>query len=484
MLDRNLTNLISVSFAGRIIGSGLQYLTYLIVGRQLGAEALGVFTFGIVVLNLGTLVSKVGLDKAVKKFVPMYDSSDRERYLSGLLVLCLGIPFVLGCGIALSLYVNSDVINRLTAESFGATLTVFLVGIPFMTVMVVGRAATTGFLTTKYAVYIKDIGQSVSAILFVLVASIYIGTTRAVVVGYVLSIVFAALLAVYYLYDLGAFKNITRPTLQTRRVLVYSLPLTVVAVSQYLITWTDVLMLGSLGTAAEVGRYQAAFQTAMILGLLPTAVGSIFPSVASKLYSDQKMEQLRVVYGSLTKWVSYFTCLGFVFIFIHSSQLLLIFGGEFSDAGPVLALLAGVNLVTALVGPAGFLLMMTDNERLEIVNTVLAAMLNIILNFFLIQEYGILGAAMATGTAMIFANVVRLAGVWRFMKIRPFVESYGKGVVAVLVALPAMFVGQYIPAHYLVSLFVSGAASLAVFLAVVYALGLSTDDKSLFETLS
>jgi O-antigen/teichoic acid export membrane protein len=484
MLDRNLTNLISISFAGRIIGSGLQYLTYLIVGRQLGAEALGMFTFGIVVLNLGALVSKVGLDKAVKKFVPMYDSSDRDRYLSGLMVLCLGIPFLLGCGIAVSLYVSSDVISRLTTESFGATLTVFLIGIPFMTVMVVGRAATTGFLTTKYAVYIKDIGQSVSAILFVLVASVYIGTTRAVVVGYVLSIVLAALLAVYYLYDLGAFKNITRPTFQTRRVLVYSLPLTVVAVSQYLITWTDVLMLGSLGTAAELGRYQAAFQTAMILGLLPTAVGSIFPSVASKLYSDRKMEQLRVVYGSLTKWVSYFTCLGFAFIFIHSSQLLLIFGGEFSNAGPVLALLAGINLVTALVGPAGFLLMMTDYERLETLNTVSAAVMNIVLNFFLIQEFGIIGAAMATGASMIFANTVRLAGIWRFLRVRPRVGSYWKGGVAIAVAVPAMFAGEYVPAHYLISLLVGGLASLVVFSCVIYSLGVSSEDKSLFETLT
>jgi O-antigen/teichoic acid export membrane protein len=438
----------------------------------------------MVILNVGTLVSKIGLDKAVRKFVPEYRNDGEKGKLAGLLVACLGIPFCIGGLLAVGLYLGSGLVADLTSESFGATTKLFLVGIPFMAAMTVGRAATTGFMRTRYAVYIKDIGQSGSAIVLVLLGSVVVGTTEAAILGYTISLVLSALLAVYYLYELGGFDGIPAIQFESRRLLAYSLPLTAAAVSQYLTSWTDVLMLGAFSTASAIGQYQAAFQTAMILGFLLVAANSIFPSVAADLYDAGNIDRLRDMYAVLTKWITYLTTLGYVFVLLYATEIMRLFGAEFVGAEAVLIILAGVYTLTTAAGPAGYLLMMADYERVELLNTLASGSVNVVLNFVLIQEFGVMGAAVATGLSLAVLNVLRLGETWFYLNIRPRIGSYWKGGIAIVIATPVMFVGHYLPIHYLPSFLIGGALGLTTFLTVAYLFGIDSKDQLLVESLT
>ncbi|QIO24103.1 oligosaccharide flippase family protein [Haloarcula sp. JP-L23] len=484
MLARNLRSLISISFIGRLLGSGLQYGIYIVIGRYLGAKSLGLFTFGFVILNIGATVSKIGLDKAVRKFIPIYRESSDDALLTGTLLISLVVPFCLGISFSLFFYFGSDIVETYFSRSLDATTMLFLVGIPFMALMTVGQVATTGFIQTKYSVLIKDIGQSLSAIVFVVIGTVVIGTVEATIVGYVFSLVVAAGLALYFLYDLGGFDGISDPVFEVRQILRYSTPLTIAALAQYLMQWTDVLMLGAFSTPAGIGRYQVAYQTAVILGFLIGAANSIFPSVASELYDKGQMDQLREMYTALTKWLTYLTALGLVFIVVNATNILALFGNEFTDIWVVLTLLGGAFTFATAVGPAGFLLMMTDHERVEITNTLVVAATNVALNYFLIQEFGVLGAALATGGSLVMVSVLRLVETWWFLDVRPHVRGYWKGAIAIITAFPLMLVGELFLSHSLVVVLVSGLLSLPVFCVVIYYIGFDSTDRRLIENLS
>ncbi|WP_416840398.1 oligosaccharide flippase family protein [Haloferax sp. DFSO52] len=484
MLDKNLSNLISISFVGGLIGSAFQYLLYLIVGRYLGAEPLGLFTFGIVILNISATISRVGLDKAVKKYIPIYRKKEEWGKLSGLIIISIGFPLVLGSLVSIMLYLNPEIISNLTSESFGSTTSLFLLGIPFMTIMTVGRAATTGFIHSKYAVYIKDVGQSTTAITLVAIAAVLLDSTQAVIIGYVLSIIIAAGLALYYLYTLGVFRGINQVEFEPKMLLTFSIPLTIAAIAQYLVTWTDVLMLGMFRTASEIGTYQAAFQTSMILGFLLIAANSVFPSIASGLYDSGELNRLRNIYAVLTKWVTYFTLLGYIFIVVYPRDILLIFGSEFTGARLILMILSGVFVLSTAVGPAGFLLMMANYERVELLNTIITAVTNVVLNYLLIQQLGVLGAAIATGISLVVLNILRISEVWWIFKIRPKIRNYGKGAVAIAAATPIMFIGHTLSTHFVISMAISGILSLFVFCIVMYLLGPEKEDYLMIQSLS
>lgn len=477
----SITGQVSISFVGGVFGKAFEYLVYLVIARSLGAGAVGTFSFGFVFLSLSTTISKLGLDKAARKYVPLHSKDDAK--LTGVLIVCLGGTFVAGCVASVVIYLSTDLIVQLTGNSFGQAVLLFLVGIPLMGVMTVGRAATTGFLTTRYAVYIKDFGQSGSALLFVIVAGYVIATVEAAILGYVLSLAIGSLLALFFLARQGGFSGIPRPEFNTKEIFVYSLPLTLAAAAQYLTNWTDILMLGAFVQPDAVGTYQVSYQSAMILGFVLTAVGTIFPSVASDLYSSGDRKKLQIIYSGVTKWVLYLSAFGYLFLIFYAEHILLIFGTEFTTGRPLVLIVGLSILLSTAVGPAGFLLMMTDYERVEMANTFVASIVNILLNFVLIQQYGILGAAIATGFSSVFLNAFRLFETWYFLQMRPEIHRYWKGMAAIGISGTVMYAGSYVPLPNLPLLGVSGALSFCTFVFVLYYLGMDPEDGLLIESI-
>jgi len=480
--QESLTTLISISLVGGTMGRAFEYLVYLAIARILGPGALGLFSFGFVILSVGTIFAKLGLDKAARKYVPVH--VDDEASLSGVLIVCLGGSFLAGVVVGFLGYLGSGWIAGLTSASFGAVTLLFLVGIPFKATMTVGKAATTGFLTTRYSVYIKDFGQSGAAILFVVIAGFSFGTVGSVVMGYVASIVFGSVLALAFLARQGGFDGIARPKIEAREILTYSIPLTLAAVAQYLVNWTDILMLGALVPAEAVGTYQAAYQTATVLGFLIVAVGSIFPSVASELYDAGKTTRLHDIYSALTKWITYFALLGYLFLTFHAESVLSLFGRDFVAGTTPLLILGAAFVVSSGVGPAGMLLMMTDYERVEMLNTFLVSGLNVVLNFVLISEYGILGAAVATGLSIGLLNVLRFIEVWSFTGMVPRFTRYWKGVVALGVAAGVMTLGRGLPTPALQTILLTGGLSFCAFALTMFVLGEDPEDRRLVRSVT
>ena len=68
-------------------------------------------------------------------------------------------------------------------------------------------------------------------------------------------------------------------------------------------------------------------------------------------------------------------------------------------------LLCSARLVSAFTGPAANLLQMTGRQVIFMKVLFAGAVINIVMNYFLIPIYGIAGAAVATMSSIIFWNV-------------------------------------------------------------------------------
>jgi O-antigen/teichoic acid export membrane protein len=480
-ISNSITTLVSVAFFGSILGKGLRYLLNVAIARGFGADALGLFAFGMVVMKSGALFSRLGLDNAIFKYVPQLSNNHNKR--TGIIALCLVLPFIVGIATGSIIFGLFHLIPTTISQAREAVVPLFAFGIPFYAVMTVAISTTQAFNETKYGVYIRDIIQSVFAlVLVVLVAAIGV-QFRVAIIGYVLSFAVAVLISIWFIRKLGGLSQVLDAQVPAHEVISFSLPLMIVAVTQYVISWTDTLMLGFLTPARDLGAYFAAFQTAALLLIVLQAVNSVFPPLASELHDQDDWVTLGQIYTTITKWIFSLTLLGTIYIFVFDSVVLTIFDLSSPTAEISLVLLTVGQLVAASVGPAGFLLSMTGNERLETLNTTVVSLLNIGLNYVLILLYGIIGAAIATAISLILLNVFRVAEIWRLYDLVPFSRSLFRPLWGVAIATVIMVSLRWVGPETFFFAILSGIVGLIIFVVFIVAIGLDSDDLMLINSL-
>jgi len=85
-----------------------------------------------------------------------------------------------------------------------------------------------------------------------------------------------------------------------------------------------------------------------------------------------------------------------------------LFGDEFIVAGNLLVIMAIGQFINVATGSVGYLLNMSGHERDFRRVTFFSGPLTVILSFILIDQYGVLGAAIATAVGLSLQNILAL----------------------------------------------------------------------------
>ncbi|MEW6511322.1 MAG: flippase [Bacteroidota bacterium] len=155
------------------------------------------------------------------------------------------------------------------------------------------------------------------------------------------------------------------------------------------------VMLGNILSDREVGEYSVAVRLAEAWYFLPVAItASVFPSVLSARRTDrvQYARRMQVLYGGLSV-IS--IAVAIPTSFLARTVVVLLFGPQYADAGPALAVYVWASLPVFLGIASNQYLIAENRTRVALWRTVTGSVVNIILNMLLIPLWGILGAAVA-----------------------------------------------------------------------------------------
>lgn len=182
--------------------------------------------------------------------------------------------------------------------------------------------------------------------------------------------------------------------------------ITVSRLLRALIVTFDVVLLGMIASARDVGLYSASYRVCMLVTTLAVATHVAFlPGVArASLEGPARISDVLTRSISLTSTVILPLVAGGVVL--AEPLLSLIFGDEYAAAAPAFRLLLLSIGVLALHGTAHNVFVGLHRTGTEAVIFGVAAALNIALNLALIPVYGLVGAASAT----LVAEAVILAG--------------------------------------------------------------------------
>jgi O-antigen/teichoic acid export membrane protein len=479
----------SASSAGQVVGRLLNYATQASLALLFGPAQLGFYVLGMTLVQIANILSQVGLDNGVVRFVARYRNEGDQRRIRGTVLLALGTGLLLSTALSVALFFGAETLAwAVFGKPFmGSIIRVFSLALPPLTVMSVALSATQGFGTVKYQTWVRDVARPLSNLVLVFAFYLLGVEVLGAVAAYAISMAAGAVLALLYLRRV--FPNLTdpavRPEYERRALLSTSVPTMAASATQNIVGWLALLVLGAFEAASEVGVYSVAYRTAALSALVLIAFGSIFSPMVASLHNEGRSGDLAHLYRDVSRWTFTGGLAFFLLSALLARDVVALFGPGFEDGWIVLVVVAAAGLFGSSVGPTARILAMTGHAKAVLLATVASVLTAAALNALLVPAFGMLGAAVATASGLAVANTTTAFFVFRRLSLWPYNALYARPIAAGLLASAAVLgLKALLPLSGPPALLLYAPAFLTVFVGWLLFLGLSSSDRRFVGALS
>ena len=397
-----------LSFSGMSLGSVFRYMFSIIMARFLGAQMLGLYSLGNAITRIAEILALLGLDNGVLRFVSR-DTKDKVN-VDRSIYTSLKIGLISSILIAVLLFLSAEkIVNEiLNEDSFLITvIKVFAISLPFTVLTLISSFATQAFKILKYKIFVNQIVNPLTLLIAFVTSYFLLGIELSILLPTVVSSIIGLMFILKFLTNFSSISlsKIIGTTVD-KDILKFSVPLMFVSAIGIIMHWIDIIMLGILSNATEVGMYHPIERTAGLVRMILFAFAGIFAPIFSEHYFKKNKNGMKDSYQSSSKYILAFSLPIFIFLFIFSEPMLLVFGTEFQNYFALKVLLLGIFIQT-IFGLGSSTLTMSGYTKFNLLNVSIALVLNIISNSILIPLYGLTGAALATSFALIVLSTLR-----------------------------------------------------------------------------
>ena len=426
-----------IIFVGTIISMLFGFFNRAIIARYFTTSEYGVFNLALTVLNVALVIATLGFQNSLPREVAFYREKEPSR-LKALISTALVIVVVNSVIWTAILILGAENIARVfDEERLVYALKIMALALPFSALIGTIISISRGFGRVRERVYFQDIVYPTAFLVFIVLGVLLNSSFTYVFFAYVLAQALTLLTLVFDVLKVRLFGFRISLDLKLGKELIdFSLPLLLTGVLGFVMMWADTLMLGYYKSSEVVGVYNAAAPIARLLPIFLNSAAFLYAPIASQLYAQRKLRELKRVYQILTKWIFLLTLPVFSMIFLFPEATInFFFGAKYLGASRALQILALGFMFHTFLGLNGLSLIVIGKPRLNLIGNSLAALLNIVLNALLIPVYGLEGAAIATAVSYFVANVFRSYWLYQKTRIHPFSWNYVKPLAISFVLL-------------------------------------------------
>ena len=360
------------------------------VARYLGPNQFGLFSYVQALVGIFSIIAALGLDGILVRELVKDDNKNYSLFGTALsLRLIASILVIILIIFAIRLFSNEQQTNVL----------VFIVAssIIFQSFNVI-NAYFQSKVVSKYSVYASSISFLISSVIKVLLI-IYEAPLIAFAYIVLLDSILVACLLLYFYVKYVSFRNLKNIKYKNNlaiSLLKDSWPAIINGMAIVIYMKIDQIMIKEIIGNEALGQYTAAVRLSELWYFIPVAITtSLFPAIINAKKIGNDIYNIR-----LSRLYSFMIWLGLILAIFTSFTADLIvgflYGSQYSQASSVLVIHMWAGIFVA-IGMASTRWLICENLQLiASFYTIIAAILNIVLNIFLIQKYGINGAAYAT----------------------------------------------------------------------------------------
>jgi O-antigen/teichoic acid export membrane protein len=473
---------------GIVLNAVIMFASSVVITRTIGAELFGKYSLALSLFQVAGLFGIFGMDTGVVRLTSKYVANRDPGSVKGTLVGGMALTTILSTGLVLIVVFLAPVLASKVfkgVEGIDLILRVYIIGLPFFSLMMVINAYGQGLKTLKYSVMVELILRPV--IRFCVIVILFVVGLRlfAVVFGSVFSFIMAAVIAFCFARKISPFDfGTTRATPVTRELFFYSLPLLLARFMLAIVPRSNTIMVGYFTDSMNTGLFGAAATLAPFMSLSLQSFGKIFAPVAAELWEAGNLLELERRLKSVAKWTFSINLPICLVVLLFAPGLLLAFGSDFTPAALTVRLIAIGQILNVLVGPVGFVLTMTGRQKLNLINSIGIAIVNIGLNVVFIPRWGIAGAGFGMMMSLSIVNIVRVIEVKTIYGFTPFRWDVLKPVAAGGISAAALYLlNRHLMWYDFRHTVVLCAAFMIAYIAILYAFGLKEEKQVLADIL-
>lgn len=443
----------SMLLVGRMLSLGMNFVVQVLTVRYLTKGDYGAFAYALNIASMGSSVSLFSLDKALSRYLPIYDEHKEYPSLYGAIFLTLGS--VLGLGVALGMLVlafEGLIRERFVSDPLAVSLLLILIWLSpiyaldnwFQSMFAVFARVRAIFFRR----YILGPGLKLAAVLVVIVAhaDVYSLAWGYLFGGVLGGLAYAAML-VTVMRQRQLFKNFDRQALRLpfRDIFTFSTPMMYSDVVFILRNNLTVVFLEFFHNTIRVAEFRAVVPVARLNHVVMESFTFLYTPLAARMFAKKDDEGVDDLYWQTAVWISIMSFPVFVVSFSLAKPLtVLLFGDRYANSSTILALLSLGHYFNAALGFNAHTLRVYGKIKYTVVIDFLAMCVALGLNLLLIPPYGAIGAAYSASGTLIIHNLLNHTGLLFGTPIHLFNWKYLRTYVVITIGAISLLLFQVV----------------------------------------
>lgn len=232
----------------------------------------------------------------------------------------------------------------------------------------------------------------------------------------------------------------------------------------------------------QVGFYEQAERIVKMPIALITAFSTVMMPRLSNVFKNNQFDEMKK-YLMHSFQFSLFLAIPMMFGLLAISKTMIpwFLGAGYEDVVPIMMLLSPIVLFISLSSVSGSqYLTATNNTKVLTISYVIAATLNLVINYFSIIKLGGVGAAIGTICAEMIVVIIQLRAMKHIIGTKDILAKSVKYIISgVMMLVVCLMIGEFLKATILTTLIQIFAGSIVYFVLLVI-----LKDKFFFENMS
>ncbi|MGH8883905.1 MAG: oligosaccharide flippase family protein [Egibacteraceae bacterium] len=441
----------TILLVGRLLSKVTNAAATILISRYLSKSDYGAFAYGLSIVSLGETIVTLGLDRAVTRFVPIYEERGEYKKLFGTLVLVVGVVLGLSIGgYLLLLGLQGWIAGSLVRDRQVLGLLLILVVLsPIQAIDGLLMGMFSVFSSPKAIFFRRNVLAPLLTITVVGLLVLGHADVRFLAVGYVLAGVAGVGIYTWVLLRMMRKRGLSARfswrglELPWAEVLSFTIPVLTSDLVYTVLHTSDVVLLERYHGTVEIAAFRVVAPVADANQVVFSAFVLLFTPLAARLFARNDRRGLNDLYWQTAVWIAVFSFP----IFALTSSLahpltVLLFGQRYGSSATYLALLSIAYYVNAAFGFNGLTLKVYGLLRYIVAMNFVVIVVNLGLNLLLIPRYGALGAAIGTSGTLIVFNVLKQAGLGLGTGIKILDRRYLRVYLVIAANAAALYVVQ------------------------------------------
>lgn len=381
-------------FGEKIFRMSVGMIIGILVARYLGPEKFGLLNYVISFVGLFGIIATLGINNiVVKKLVN--NPHDENKLLGTSFVIRLIGSIILMLILTLFIqFTNNDNITNM-----------YIYILAFSTVILSFNVIDLSFqskVKSKFVVYSNIFTLVITSIIKLVLISMEAPLISFVIMILLDSLLLAIFLIYFYYKDHNKIATWFFDKEKAKELITEGFPLVLAGFAMSIYLKIDQVMINEMLGNESGGYYAAAVRLSESLYFIPIAISiSLFPSIINSKKDIVKYKNRMQALFSFLIWFAILIAIPLTYFSDFIIDVL--YGEAYQKSANVLMIHIWAGIFVFL-GEATSRWFINENlQKLLFYRTALGAVLNIILNYYFIQSYGIYGAALATIISQIFS---------------------------------------------------------------------------------